>query len=87
MLGTTWSRVLWLLLGGLATGAVILGGASSAAADSAIGNNVCRSSVEHGVEVDTCTGNPNGNDGTLPGPAVRVVPQFCFGLGFGGCDD
>ena len=87
MLGMTWSRALRLLVAGLATGALILGAAPSAAADSTNGNNVCHSSLDHGVEMDTCTGNPNGNDGTLPGPAVRVVPQFCFGLGFVSCDD
>ncbi|MCW2628783.1 MAG: hypothetical protein JWR48_5505 [Mycobacterium sp.] len=87
MLGMTWSRALRLLVAGLATGALILCGAPSAAADSTNGNNVCHSSLDHGVEMDTCTGNPNGNDGTLPGPAVRVVPQFCFGLGFVSCDD
>jgi hypothetical protein len=87
MLGTTWSRALRLSVAGLATGALILCGAPSAAADSTNGNDVCHSSVDHGVEVDTCTGNPNANDGTLPGPAVRVVPQFCFGFGFVSCDD
>jgi hypothetical protein len=87
MLATTWSRALRLLVAGFATAALILYGAPIAAADSTNGNNVCHSSVDHGVEVDTCTGDPKGIDGTLPGPAVRVVPQFCFGLGFGGCDD
>jgi len=87
MLCMTWSRALRLLVAGLATGAVILCGAPSAAADSTNGNDVCHSSVDHGVEVDTCVGNPNGSDGTLPGPAVRVVPEFCFGLGFVSCDD
>ncbi|MDT7763116.1 MAG: hypothetical protein QOC63_2536 [Mycobacterium sp.] len=68
-------------------GGTDLGGAPSAAADSTNGSNVCHSSVDHGVEVDTCTGNPNGDDGTPAGPAVRVVPRFCFGLGFVSCDD
>jgi hypothetical protein len=87
MLGMTWSRALRLPGAGLVTGALILCGAPNAAADSTNGNNdVCHSSVDHGVEVDTCIGNPNGDGGTLPGPAVRVVPQFCLGLGFVSCD-
>jgi hypothetical protein len=87
MLGMSWSRAIGLLVAGLATGALILGGAPHAAADPTNGDDVCRSSVDHGVEVDTCTGNPNGSDGTQPGPAGRVVPQFCFGFGFVSCDD
>jgi hypothetical protein len=62
--------------------------APSAAADPTNDDVVCRSSVEAGVEVDTCTGVPRGGDAAgSPGVQVRVVPRFCFGFGFGGCDD
>jgi hypothetical protein len=87
MLGMSWSRAIGFLVAVLATGAMILGSTPNAAADPTNGDDVCHGSVDHGVEVDTCTGNPNGSDGTQSGPAVSVVPQFCFGLGFVSCDD
>jgi hypothetical protein len=82
----TWSPALRLLVAGVATGGLVLGGAPTAAAGVNGGETVCHSSVEKGVEVDTCTGKPNaGDDGGSPG--VRVVPEFCFGIGFASCDD
>jgi len=44
--------------------------------------------VESGVEVDTCTGNPDASDDGGPqGDRVRVISKLCIGLGFGACDD
>lgn len=74
-----------LVLAGLAAAA--LAGAPGAAADPGHGPAVCRSSVQSGVEVDTCTGNPNAQNDSGPGNVVRVVPQFCVGIGFFGCGD
>jgi hypothetical protein len=88
VLAMTWSRVLRLLVGGLGTAALIRCGAPSAAADSTNGGTECHSSVESGVEVDTCTGNPDASDDGGPqGDRVRVIPKLCIGLGFGACDD
>jgi hypothetical protein len=87
MVAMTWSRARRLLAAGLAAAAVIASGAPIAAADSTTGDSVCRSSVDSGVEVDSCTGNPNPNNGPPPQVGVRVVPQFCLGIGFGSCDD
>ena len=75
-----------IVLAGLAVAAA-LAGAPSAAADPGHGPAVCRPSVESGVEIDTCTGNPNARNDSGPGNVVRVVPEFCFGIGFFGCDD
>jgi hypothetical protein len=86
MLVTIRSLIPVLPLAGLAVVAATAY-APSAAADSGRGPAVCHPSVESGVEVDTCTGNPNAPDDSGPGEFVRVVPQFCIGLGFFGCDD
>ncbi|BBZ27631.1 hypothetical protein MMAD_19260 [Mycolicibacterium madagascariense] len=67
--------------------AAALASAPSAAADPGHGPAICRPSVQAGVEVDTCTGNPNARNDSGPGNVVRVVPEFCFGIGFFGCDD
>jgi hypothetical protein len=83
---TTRSRHAILLMAVLAAFAAIAS-APSAAADSGRGPAVCHPSVQSGVEVDTCTGNPNATNDTGPGETVRVVPEFCFGIGFIGCDD
>ncbi|MDX1888966.1 hypothetical protein [Mycolicibacterium sp. 050158] len=56
-----------------------------AGAEPTDGPAACRPSVEAGVEVDTCTGTTDYGDNA--GQRVRVVPQFCIGLGIGGCDD
>jgi hypothetical protein len=83
----TWSRALRVVATGCVTGSLVCCTGTSAAAPPIRGGDVCRSSVDHGVEVDTCTGDPNRDDGPPSGPVVRVVPQFCFGLGFVSCDD
>jgi hypothetical protein len=61
--------------------------APNAAAEGPDDPAVCQSSVDSGVEVDTCTGNPNSPNDSRPDERVRVIPEFCFGLGFGGCGD
>jgi hypothetical protein len=83
---STRTRGLPLLIAGLGLAAIVLGDAPTAAADSTNGEAVCHSSTESGIEVDTCVGNPDPPSAN-PGAQVRVVPEFCFGLGFGGCDD
>jgi hypothetical protein len=61
--------------------------APGAVADPGRGPAICQPSVQAGVEVDTCTGNPNARNDSGPGDVVRVVPRFCVGIGFVGCDD
>jgi hypothetical protein len=85
VLDVKWPRTLRVTAAGVAAGALVLHGAPSATADPTNGPTVCHSSVESGVEVDTCTGNPDWNpDGGAP-PFLGVVPEFCFGVGFGTC--
>lgn len=89
MLDLTSPPTLALLAAGSATVLALLTcEAPSAAADSQNGPAVCHASVQSGVEVDTCTGNPDPRDTAGgPGENIRVVPELCIGLGFGGCDD
>ena len=83
---STCTQGLRSLIAGIWVAAIILGDVPSAAADSTNGEAVCHSSTESGVDVDACIGNPNP-PAANPGAQVRVFPEFCFGLGFGGCDD
>jgi hypothetical protein len=63
-------------------------GEAQAAADPTGPIAICHSTTDDGVDTDTCVGNPaagSGPDDAAPGVVVR--PEFCLGIGFGGCGD